>query len=77
MAEWIKRATIVDGNTRVGLYAPDGSFNVVEADGSEHVGVYHPCGAYWVTPTTVPHPAYAPDGSMYISQDVWAEAGGV
>ena len=38
--------TIVDGSTYTGLYAPDGSWNVI-TDGSQ--GLYHPCGAYRVT----------------------------
>jgi hypothetical protein len=35
--------TLVDGNTRVGLYAADGSINVV--DDPSAIGKYHPCGA--------------------------------
>lgn len=73
MPQWIKRATVVDGLTRVGLYAPDGSFNVVEAPGGSFVGIYHPCGAYWVTSTTDEnHPFYADDGSIYILDTVLA-----
>lgn len=41
--------TIVDGTTKTGLFAPDGSMNVVEATGSI-IGLYHPCGAIQVTP---------------------------
>lgn len=64
---WITRATVVDGTEPVGVYAADGSFNVVESDGSVPVGVYHPSGAYWVTTTEEEyHEAYAPDGSLYI-----------
>lgn len=67
MTEWIKRATVVDGLTRTGLHAPDGSFNVIEADGVDFVGIHHECGAYWVTGTDdESHPFYAEDGSIYI-----------
>lgn len=42
--------TAVDGNTYVGLYAPDQSVNVVVDDAS-HFGVYHPSGALRVSST--------------------------
>lgn len=38
------RTTTVNGLTRVGLYAADGSFNVVVDDASNK-GLFHPCGA--------------------------------
>lgn len=39
--------TEVDGNTYTGVYAADGSYNVV-VDDLSHFGVMHPCGAYRV-----------------------------
>jgi hypothetical protein len=73
-----KGYTIVDGDTLTGLYAADGTTNVVDSsvavDDNEDpifVGLYHPCGAYWVTFTEdTNHPVYAPNGSLY----VYAEA---
>lgn len=38
------RTTTVSGSTRTGLYAVDGSFNVVVDDASTK-GLYHACGA--------------------------------
>jgi len=72
MTGWIKECTVVDGLTRTGLYAPDGSFNVVESDGSAWVGVYHPCGAYWVTQVSAIDETYAEDGSLNILDTVYA-----
>lgn len=77
MPKWIERATVVDGTVRTGIYAQDGSFNVVESDGSEFVGIYHPCGAFWVTVVAEDSfPVYAPDGSYNIAQSVWTDGGG-
>lgn len=77
MPRWIERATVVDGTVWTGLYAPDGSFNVVEAPGDEPVGIYHPCGAFWVTISADEHfPVYADDGSYNIALTVWEDGGG-
>ena len=46
------RVTVVDGSTRTGVYADDGSINVVIRDGSTRIGVYHPCGAFNVVVNT-------------------------
>ena len=62
------RVTIVDGSTRTGLFAADGSWNVVVAPGSSYVGSYHRCGALYVTLTTSRTGYYAPDGSMYVAE---------
>lgn len=43
--------TIVDGLSRVGTYAANGSYNVV-VDDAENMGIQHPCGAYRVTDVT-------------------------
>lgn len=65
--QWIKEATVVDGLTRTGLYASDGSFNVVVSNPAVRCGIHHPCGAYWVTGTDVDaHKFYAPNGSIYV-----------
>ena len=66
----IKNYTLLEGedlNEWQGIYAADGSFNVVDSSEEENfVGVYHPCGAYWVTFTEDPKSkAYAPNGSHY------------
>ncbi len=65
---WIKYYTEVDGTERTGLYAEDGSYNVVDSAAEEgFVGIYHPCGGYWVTfVTEKPKRANAPNGSHYI-----------
>jgi hypothetical protein len=47
------RITVVDGLTRTGLHAADGSLNVVNAPGTI-VGAMHPCGAWWVKKVTGP-----------------------
>lgn len=42
--------TVVDGSTYVGVYAADGSINVVDqTSSSDYVGMINPCGAYNVT----------------------------
>lgn len=43
--------TVVDGSTFTGLYAADGSINVV-LDDTTYKGVYHPCGAFRVNSGT-------------------------
>ena len=43
------RVTEVQGDTFTGLYAADGSTNVVVSSGEGFVGAYHPCGAINVT----------------------------
>ena len=69
-----KGYTEVDGNSLVGLYAADGTTNVVDSvvavDGEENplpTGIYHPCGALWVTFVEDPNPpVYAANGSLNI-----------
>ena len=60
--------TIVAGDERTGLYASDGTTNVVDSsEETTPTGLYHPCGAYWVTFTEeLNPPTYAPNGSLYI-----------
>ena len=69
------RVTVVDGTTRTGNQAPDGSTYVVVSPGSSYVGATHPCGAWWVTVSngTLLLPAKAPDGSLYVieSSTIW------
>ncbi len=48
--------TVVDGTTFTGIYAPDGSLNVIVSTGT-YLGLYHPCGAVQVTVV---------DGSSYV-----------
>lgn len=63
--------TIVDGETLVGLYAADGTTNVVDSSEEEgFVGLYHPSGAYWATFTAdIDHECLAPNGSLYVYQE--------
>lgn len=63
--------SIIDGTTITGIYATDGSMNCVEATGLVSVGLTHPCGARWVTLNndSTPIGFYAPDGSMYVTDD--------
>jgi hypothetical protein len=66
--------TEVDGNSLVGLYAADGTTNVVDSvvavddNGNPlFVGMYHPCGALWVTFVETPNPElHAANGSINI-----------
>lgn len=62
------RVSVVDGSTRTGLYAPDGSIYVVESSGLSFVGHSHPCGALNVTVVTPGTfvGVYAPDGSLNV-----------
>lgn len=59
--------TVVDGSTYTGLYAADGSLNVIKYNGT-YKGMYHPCGALLVTPVdgSAFVGFYAPDGSMNV-----------
>jgi hypothetical protein len=69
MATWLDGGvTYVSGSTFTGLYADNGTINVVESNPAVRRGVYHPCGAVWVTTVTGrPTEAYAPNGSVYLS----------
>lgn len=71
--------TVVNGSTSTGIYASDGSINVVVATGGIYLGAYHPCGAWWVTvaptPSVVPNPLRAPDGSLYVSVTPFTNGG--
>ena len=64
--------TIVDGTELVGLFATDGSMNVVQSDGSLGARL-HPSGATRVTVSdTTINPGgsvHAPDGSLYVAED--------
>ena len=58
--------TQVDGSTYTGVYAADGSYNVVVDDVS-NFGVMHPCGAYRINSsdgTTY----YDPTGAIYANR---------
>lgn len=63
--------TVVPGTSLTGLYAADGSYNVVlTTENTTWKGLQHPCGAYWGT--VIPAPTnsyYAIDGSMNIVQN--------
>lgn len=60
--------TAVDGSTRTGLKASDGSYYIVLNDGSAWKGIYHPCGAFnavLAADPTVKQP-YASNGSLNV-----------
>lgn len=62
------RTTTVAGSALTGLWAADGSINIV-VDDAVNKGVYHPCGAIRVnsgTGTT----AYDASGALY-SNHIW------
>lgn len=59
------KLTSVDGNTLTGLYASDGSINVVIGDGSA-VGAYHACGAFNAVITTDINLSSNVNGNVYI-----------
>lgn len=72
--QWIKQCTVlVAPVTSVGVYADDGSFNVVEVAGDTQVGLHHASGAYNVVQTSQEdHPTYHPSGALYILDTVFA-----
>lgn len=67
------KTTTVAGNAITGVYAPDGSYNIVTNTAVVPVGTYHACGALnaFVTANTGAG-RYAPNGSV----NVIARAGG-
>lgn len=64
-----RQITIVNGSSRTGLYAVDGTYNGVTNDGISAIkGAYHPCGALNVTIVSDPYsPSTAKNGSMNIA----------
>lgn len=63
----ITRVTVVSGATSVGLYASDGSINIV-LDDSSTSGVYHKSGAYRVNSANSPtNQVYDSTGAYYAS----------
>lgn len=62
------RVTVVSGSTLTGLYAADGSYNVVVVSSSATpVGLYHTCGAIRVVETASGLGVYAPNGAWYVT----------
>lgn len=63
--------TYVDGTTRTGLFAPNGSFYVVDQTANEdYVGIMHPCGAMnVVTIEAGDIGMYAPNGALQITSN--------
>jgi hypothetical protein len=60
------RLTVVPGTSYTGVYARDGSINVVL--NSSHVGCYHPCGAWRVSTASNPEMlTYDPSGAFYLN----------
>lgn len=70
--------TIVDGTELVGLFATDGSMNVIQSDGSLGART-DPCGAMRVTVSdTTANPSgsiHAPDGSLYVCETPFTDGG--
>lgn len=53
------RMTVVDGSVYTGLYAVDGSYNIVTNDGTGAArAANHPCGAFNATITVDPYAGY-------------------
>lgn len=71
--------SVIDETSLTDLYAADGSINVVVAPGNQLVGSTHPCGGWWVTvsptPSGIPTPNRAPDGSLYVSVSPYTNGG--
>lgn len=64
------KLTAVVGNVITGLYAADGSYNVVQtAENTTIKGNYHPCGALWVTTTAGPTNSNSKDGTKHCISD--------
>lgn len=61
-----KRLTYVAGTSYTGLYAADGSWNVV-VDDNTYSGIYHPCGAYRVSSDISDTTLYTDDGAYRLS----------
>lgn len=57
------QVNVVDGTTRTGIYAADGSINIV-VDDEDNTGVTHPCGALRANSGTGTE-TYDPSGAMY------------
>ncbi len=55
--------TTVDGTSFTGIYAVDGSINVI-LDDSSNTGVYHPCGAIRIN-SSGGNSYYDPSGAVY------------
>ena len=66
--------TVVDGTTITGLYAADGSWNVVQDDAS---GAMHPCGALNVTVATGTDPVHRinVDGRLNVVETPYSPTG--
>ena len=63
---WGVNTTIVSGATWTGLYAPDGSWNIVLDSAGN--GLYHQCGAIRVNTAASPTGfKYDPSGAFYAS----------
>lgn len=61
------RLTVVPGTARTGIYAADGSWNIVLA--SPYYGIYHPCGAFNANAVTILNNYYAAAGQMNVWYD--------
>lgn len=58
--------TVVTGSSTTGLYAADGSINVV-VDDAVNQGVYHPCGAIRLNSSNGSS-YYDPSGAVYANR---------
>lgn len=60
------KTTVVNGSVYTGLYAPDGSWNIVLNTSSNYVGLHHPCGAYNAVVVTDKTATLHPNGSLSV-----------
>jgi len=60
--------SVVNGSSRVGAHALDGSLNVIQSAGNTFTGLRHSSGATYVVPTAVPVIGLQhPSGALYVS----------
>jgi hypothetical protein len=62
--------TEVDGNTRTGIQAADGSLNAVIVAGNAVTGLYHKCGAFNVVEATNQLGRQHPCGALLVTEDL-------
>lgn len=59
--------TVVPGSSYTGLYAANGSYNIVINASGSYQGLYHPCGAYnAVSVADTVRSFYAANGSVNV-----------
>ncbi len=61
-----RNVRVVDGLSKVNLYAAEGFLNVILSPGTNPAPIIHPCGAMAVSSPAVGVNRQAPDGSLNI-----------